>query len=60
VEKALADLTELGRTDATKNPPVTRSIESKLPDPVKKDWLVFMVHPSKRVTPQNHFDSSSF
>lgn len=57
VEKALADLTELGNTGAIKNPLVIKSIESKLPDAVKKDWLVFMVNPSNGVTPDNHFES---
>lgn len=57
VEKALADLTELGDTGAIKNPLATKSIESKLPDAVKKDWLVFMVNPGNNVTRDNHFDS---
>lgn len=57
VEKALTDLTELGNTGAIKNPLVIKSIESKLPDAVKKDWLVFMVNSSNGVTPDNHFDS---
>lgn len=57
VEKALADLTELGETDAIKNPLVTKCIESKLPDLVKKDWPVFMVNPNNNVAPANHFDS---
>lgn len=57
VEKALADLTELGNTGAIKNPLAIKSIESKLPDAVKKDWLVFMVNPSNGVTPDNHFES---
>lgn len=57
VEKAMADLTELGDTGAIKNPLITKSIESKLPDPVKKDWLVFMVNPCHNVRPDNHFDS---
>lgn len=57
VEKALADLTELGNTGAIKNPLVIKSIESKLPDAVKKDWLVYMVNPDNRVTLDNHFDS---
>lgn len=34
-----------------------RSIESKLPDNMKRDWLTFMVNPGNRVTPDNHFDS---
>lgn len=57
VERALADLTELGNIGAIKNPLVIQSIESKLPDTVKKDWLVFMVNPSNGVTPDNHFDT---
>lgn len=57
IEKALADLSDLGQTHAIKNPLVTKSIESKLPHYVKKDWLVFMVDPSNNVTQENHFDS---
>lgn len=57
VEKALADLTELGNTGAIKNPLVTKSKESKLHDTVKKDWLVFMVNPRNYVTPDNHLES---
>ncbi|KAK7879276.1 hypothetical protein WMY93_033942 [Mugilogobius chulae] len=57
VEKALADLTELGNTGAIKNPLVTKSIESKLPDVIKRDWLVFMVNSANGVTPDNHFES---
>lgn len=56
IGKVLAYLSDLGWTDAMKNPLVTKSIESKLPQYVKKDWLVFMVGPSN-VTPENHFDS---
>ncbi len=57
VEKALNDLTELESTGAIKNPLVIRSIESKLPDNMKRDWLTFMVNPRNEVTPDNHFDS---
>nr|XP_054591718.1 uncharacterized protein LOC129156104 [Nothobranchius furzeri] len=57
VEKALADLTELGDVGAIKNPLVTKSIECKLPEAVKKDWLVFMVNAHNNVTPDNHFDN---
>ena len=57
VEIALNDLTELCNTGAIKNPLVVRSIESKLPDSMKKDWLVFMVNPGNAITPDNHFDS---
>ncbi|XP_061896161.1 uncharacterized protein LOC133645296 [Entelurus aequoreus] len=56
VEKALADLTELGNSGAIRNPLVIRSIESKLPDFIKRDWLMYMVEPTNRVTPDNHFD----
>lgn len=56
VEKALADLTELGNSGAIKNPLVIKSIESKLPDFIKRDWLMFMVEPRNNVTPDNHFD----
>ena len=56
IEKALADLTDLGSTGAIKNPLVVNSLESKLPEWVKKDWLMFMVDPSNSVTQDNHFD----
>ena len=36
VEKALGDLSDLGDTGAIKNPLVTKSIESKLPESLKK------------------------
>lgn len=57
VEKALNDLIDLESTGAIKNPLVTRSIESKLPDNLKRDWLTFMVNPSNGITPDNRFDS---
>ena len=56
VEKALADLTELGNPGATKNPLVIKSIESKLPDFIKRDWLMCMVEPRNDVTSDSHFD----
>lgn len=56
VEKALVDLTELGNIGAINNPLVIQSIEGKLPDDIKKDWLVFMVNPENGITPDNHFD----
>lgn len=40
VEKVLQDLSDLGETGAIKNPLVTKSIESKLPEHLKKEWLV--------------------
>jgi len=57
IEKALDDLTELGNTGAINNPLVIKSIESKLPDNMKRDWLVFMVNPANGVTPDNHFEN---
>ncbi|KAL1254331.1 hypothetical protein QQF64_016560 [Cirrhinus molitorella] len=57
IEKALDDLTELGNMGAINNPLVIKSIESKLPDNMKRDWLVFMVNPANGVTPDNHFDN---
>ncbi|XP_048067116.1 uncharacterized protein LOC125280555 [Megalobrama amblycephala] len=56
VEKALSDLTDLGNTGAIKNPLVIKSIESKLPEFVKIDWLIFMIDPHNGVTSGNHFD----
>lgn len=41
VEKALEDLSDLGDTGALKSPLVTKSIESKLPDALKKEWLLY-------------------
>ncbi|GAA6097417.1 uncharacterized protein LOC108181458 [Tachysurus ichikawai] len=57
VEKALADLTDLGNVGAIKNPLVIKSIESKLPDFGKRDWLVYMTDPANGITPENHFDA---
>lgn len=51
VEKALNDLIKLESTGAIKNPLVIRSIESKLPDNMKRDWLTFMVNPTKESHP---------
>lgn len=42
VQKALQDLSDLGDTGAIKNPLVTKLIESKLPEILKKEWLVHM------------------
>lgn len=57
IEKALADLSDLGQTDAIKNPLVTKSIESKIPHYIIKDWPFFVLDPSNNVTPKKHFDS---
>ena len=56
VEKALGDLSDLGDTGAIKNPLVTKSIESKLPDTLKKEWLVYTANPDNGVTPDQRFD----
>lgn len=57
IEKALSDLTELESTGIIKNALVIRSLESKLPDKMKEEWLRFMNEPLNQVTPENHFDS---
>ncbi len=56
VEKAIADLTDLGNVGAKRNPLVIKSIESKLPEFVKRDWLVYMMDTANAITPDNHFD----
>lgn len=56
VEKALADLTELANVGAIKNPLVIKTIERKLPDFVKRDWLTYMLEANNNVTTDNHFD----
>lgn len=55
VEKALANLTQLGYSGAIQNPLVIKTIESKLPDFIKRDWVIFMVEPRNNVTSDNHF-----
>lgn len=57
IDKALRDLTELESTGIIKNALVIRSLESKLPDKMKEEWLRFMNEPLNQVTPENHFDS---
>ncbi|XP_035812328.1 uncharacterized protein LOC118471497 [Amphiprion ocellaris] len=57
VEKALQDLSDLGETGAIKNPLVTKSIESKLPEHLKKEWLVYAADRRNAVTPEKRFDS---
>lgn len=57
VEKALQDLIDLGDTGAIKNPLVTKSIESKLPETLKKDWLVYAADERNAVVSSNRFDS---
>ncbi|XP_054611256.1 uncharacterized protein LOC129169152 [Dunckerocampus dactyliophorus] len=56
VEKALYDLSELGNTGALKNPLVTKSLESKLPDGLKKEWLVHVSEGEEASSPEERFD----
>lgn len=58
MEKALDDLRALEKKiGAINNPLVIKSIESKLPDNMKRDWLTLMVNPGNKVTPDNYFTS---
>jgi len=43
-------------TGAIKNPLVTKSIESKFPDTLKKEWLVYATERKRSGTTQNRFD----
>ncbi|XP_058503794.1 uncharacterized protein LOC131471311 [Solea solea] len=56
VEKALYDLSELDNADAIKNPMVTKSIEGKLPETLKKDWLTYAAVEGNGVNRHNRFD----
>ena len=56
VERALFDLQDLGEEDALKNRLVIKSIESKLPDTMKRDWLLQASDPVNGITPSNHFE----
>ncbi|XP_032434156.1 uncharacterized protein LOC116729604 [Xiphophorus hellerii] len=56
VEKALKDLSDLGNTGAIKNPLVTKSVETKLPEALKKEWLVYAADKRNAVVPENRFD----
>ncbi|KAJ8278530.1 hypothetical protein GJAV_G00088610 [Gymnothorax javanicus] len=56
VEKALEDLSDLGDTGALKNPLVTKSVESKLPDALKKEWLLYAAERFSS-EPEKRFDS---
>lgn len=55
VEKSLEDLSDLGDTGALKNPLVTKSIESKLPDALKKEWLLYAAERTS-TEPEKRFD----
>ncbi|CAM4471325.1 unnamed protein product [Leuciscus chuanchicus] len=56
VEKALVDLNELGKTGAIKNPLVTKTIESKLPDGLKKEWLLHVAGKGDEAEEDKRFD----
>ncbi|XP_048881457.1 uncharacterized protein LOC125748845 [Brienomyrus brachyistius] len=56
VEKALYDLSELGNTGALRNPLVTKSLESKLPENLKKEWLVCSAGEEEVASPEGRFD----
>lgn len=50
VEKALSDLSDLDEVGAIKNPLVIKSIESKLPDVLKKEWLLHAAEKGNALT----------
>ncbi|XP_028331737.1 uncharacterized protein LOC114481263 [Gouania willdenowi] len=56
VEKALSDLSDLDEVGAIKNPLVIRSIESKLPDVLKKEWLLHAAEKGNALTQARRFD----
>ncbi len=56
VERAALDLTDLGCADAVQNQLVIRSLESKLPDVMKREWLMCVRNPVNNVHPENRFD----
>lgn len=49
MEKALADITELGETDAINNPLVTEKVQWSA-NYLEKGWLIVMVNLSNNVT----------
>ncbi|KAL3991581.1 G protein-coupled receptor kinase [Sarotherodon galilaeus] len=55
VATSLYDLNELDKANAIKNLLVIKSIESKLPESLKKDWLTHAADPKNAVTHQNRF-----
>ncbi len=60
VEKALVDLNELGKTGSIKNPLVTKTIESKLPDGLKKEWLLHVAGKGDEAEEDKRFDYLKF
>lgn len=57
VEKALQDLSDLGDTSTIKSPLMSKSIETKLPESLKKEWLVYAADKKNSVAPEKQFDS---
>lgn len=56
VERAVLDLTDLGCEDAVRNQLVIWSLESKLPDVMKREWLMCVRNPVNDVHPGSRFD----
>ncbi len=56
VERAALDLTDLRCADAVQNQLVNRSLESKLPDVMKREWLMCVRNPVNNVHPENRFN----
>lgn len=50
-------MSDLGNTGAIKNPLMTKSIEGKLPESLKKEWLVHVSDQQSSITPDNRFDN---
>lgn len=57
IEKALYDLKVLGNTGTLKNPLMTKSLESKLPKSLKKEWLVYAAEGEEAGSPEDRFDT---
>lgn len=55
VERAALDLTDLGCVDAIQNQLVIRSLESKLSDVMKREWLMYVRNPVNNAHPGNRF-----
>ncbi len=56
MERAALDLTDLGCTDAMQNQLVIQSLKSKLPDVMKREWLMYVRSSNNNVHPGNRFD----
>lgn len=56
VKKALKELSDCGDTGAIKNSLVSKSIESRLSEPLKKEWLVHVADGNNSTASSNRFD----